>query len=288
MTGIDLERRRVFLDGAEPGSNETGRELEYHHLVLALGSVSNYLGMANVVKFAFNFKSLLDAIRIRNHVIEMFETADREQNVELHRKLLTFVVAGGGFAGVELAGALNDFAHSIFPDYRNLAVKELSVILVHSRDRILPELSEALAGYSLEKMKQRGVIFRLEARLVDVQPGLVILSDGQIPADTLIWTAGTAPSPLLKMLAFEKNKRGAVIVDSFLAVPGHSGVWAARPSMMEKPEIPVPRRHSSRFEKLNRLRQTSARHCQARQANHFISIRSDRYASSAIRRPVPS
>jgi NADH dehydrogenase len=226
VTGIDLEARKVFLDGAEPASNETGRELEYDHLVLALGSVSNYLGMANVEKFAFNFKSLLDAIRIRNHVIEMFEKADREQDPEMRRRLLTLVVAGGGFAGVELAGALNDFAHGIFADYRNLAVEELSVILVHSRNRILPELSESLAEYALVRMKQRGVKFRLEARLVDVQPGLVILSDGQITAETLIWTAGTAPSPLLKTLAFEKNSRGAVVVDSFLSVPGYPGVWA--------------------------------------------------------------
>jgi NADH dehydrogenase len=226
VTGIDLEARKVFLDGAEPASNETGRELEYDHLVLALGSVSNYLGMANVEKFAFNFKSLLDAIRIRNHVIEMFEKADREQDPEMRRRLLTLVVAGGGFAGVELAGALNDFAHGIFADYRNLAVEELSVILVHSRNRILPELSESLAEYALVRMKQRGVKFRLEARLVDVQPGLVILSDGQITAETLIWTAGTAPSPLLKTLAFEKNSRGAVVVDSSLSVPGYPGVWA--------------------------------------------------------------
>jgi NADH dehydrogenase len=226
VTGIDLEARKVFLDGAEPASNETGRELEYDHLVLALGSVSNYLGMASVEKFAFNFKSLLDAIRIRNHVIEMFEKADREQDPEMRRRLLTLVVAGGGFAGVELAGALNDFAHGIFADYRNLAVEELSVILVHSRNRILPELSESLAEYALVRMKQRGVKFRLEARLVDVQPGLVILSDGQITAETLIWTAGTAPSPLLKTLAFEKNSRGAVVVDSSLSVPGYPGVWA--------------------------------------------------------------
>jgi len=226
VTGIDLDRRRVFLDGAESGSPEPGRELEYDHLVLALGAVSNYLGMANVEKLAFNFKSLLDAIRIRNHVIEMFETADREQDVETRRKLLTFVIAGGGFAGAELAGALNDFAHGISADYRNVAVEEISVLLVHSRDRILPELSESLAAYALEKMKQRGVQFRLGVRLADVQPGLVILSEGQIIAETLIWTAGTAPSPLLKTLAFERDKRGAVVVDRFLAVPGQAGVWA--------------------------------------------------------------
>jgi NADH dehydrogenase len=226
VTGIDLERRTVVLDGAVSGSNETGRELEYDHLVLALGSVSNYLGMANVEKLAFNFKSLLDAIRIRNRVIEMFETADHERNPEVRKRLLTFVVAGGGFAGVELAGALNDFAHGIFPDYRNLDVEDLSVILVHSRNRILPELSESLAEYALEKMRERGVIFRLEARLADAQPGLVILSDGQISAETLIWTAGTAPNPLIKTLAVAKDNRGAVIVDSSLAVAERPGIWA--------------------------------------------------------------
>lgn len=226
VTGIDLERRRVFLNGAESVSNEGSPQLEYDHLVLGLGSVSNYLGMANVEKFAFNFKSLLDALRIRNHVIEMFEKADCEQDLEIRRRLLTFVVAGGGFAGVELAGALNDFSHGILADYRNIAIEELSVILVHSRNRILPELSESLANYALKKMKQRGVKFRLEARVVDMQPGMVVLIDGQINAETLIWTAGTTPSPLLNPLAVEKNNRGAVVVDSFLAVPGYPDVWA--------------------------------------------------------------
>jgi NADH dehydrogenase len=96
--------------------------------------------MSNVEELAFDFKTLLHAIRIRNHVIEMFERADREPDSNIRKRLLTLVVARGGFAGVELAGALNDFAHGIFPDYGSLRVEELCVILVHSRDRILPEL----------------------------------------------------------------------------------------------------------------------------------------------------
>ena len=119
--------------------------------------------MANIEKFAFGFKSLLDAIRIRNHVIEMFERADRESDPYRRRALLTFVIAGGGFAGVELAGALNDFAHGILADYPNLHSEELSIVLVHSRDRILPELSESLARYAQEKMEARGVRFRLDS-----------------------------------------------------------------------------------------------------------------------------
>ncbi|MGB8521754.1 MAG: FAD-dependent oxidoreductase, partial [Candidatus Acidiferrales bacterium] len=109
VSEVDLEGRRVILgtDHA-PSTDALPREIPYDQLVLALGSVSNYLGMVNVEKLAFNFKSLLDAIRIRNHVIEMFESADREPDSVLRRTLLTFVIAGGGFAGVELAGALND------------------------------------------------------------------------------------------------------------------------------------------------------------------------------------
>jgi NADH:ubiquinone reductase (H+-translocating) len=221
VTGVDLQKRMIVLDG-----EGDRRELPYDHVIFALGAVSNYLGLEHVEKLAFDFKTLLDAIRIRNHVIEMFERADREIDPMIRRRLLTFVIAGGGFAGVELAGALNDFAHGIFPDYHNLNIAELCVTLVHSRDRILPELSETLASYALEKMKERGVVFRLGSRLADAQPGLVTLSDGQIPAETLVWTAGTAPNPLIKTLGLETTPRGAIVVDSTLAIAGHAGAWA--------------------------------------------------------------
>lgn len=224
---VDLERRRVFLAGdPADGDSDRRREISYDHLVFALGAVSNYLGMANLQKYSFNFKTLLDAIRIRNHVIEMFEKADREPDDKRRRALLTFVVAGGGFAGVELAGALNDYAHGILADYPKLQRGELGVVLVHSRDRILPELSESLGRYAQQRMAERGVIFRLNTRLTDAQPGLVTLGDGEILAETLVWTAGTAPNPLLKSLALEKDKRGALIVDRALALPGRPGLWA--------------------------------------------------------------
>jgi len=223
VDAIDLENRKVVLASDSP----TGElVVPYDQLVLALGSVSNYLGMANIEKLAFNFKSLLDAIRIRNHVIEMFERADRESDASQRAPFLSFVIAGGGFAGVELAGALNDFARGILADYPNLNPNELNIVLVHSRDRILPELSESLARYAQKKMEGRGVKFRLNARLSDAQPGVVVVSDGEIRAQTLVWTAGTAPNPLLKSQPFERDKRGAVKVDFTLAVPGYPGVWA--------------------------------------------------------------
>jgi NADH dehydrogenase len=226
-TRIDLEKRCVFLESdAATGEAPQGRTIEYDHLVFALGAVSNYLGMANLEKYSFNFKSLLDAIRIRNHVIEMFERADRELNPVQQKALLTFVIAGGGFAGAELAGALNDYAHGILADYPKLRGEDLCVVLVHSRDRILPELSESLARYAQERMEERGVIFRLNTRLTDAGPGVVTLSDGQIRTETLVWTAGTAPNPLVQALPLEKDKRRALVVDRTLAVTGRAGLWA--------------------------------------------------------------
>lgn len=226
VTGVDLEKRKVQLDAGMASGESCQSELDYDHLVFALGAVSNYLGLSNVQRLAFDFKSLIDAIRIRNHVIEMFERADRERDPEARKPMLTFVIAGGGFAGVELAGALNDFARGILADYPNLRREDVGVVLVHSRDRILPELSESLGRYAQRHMEIRGVEFRLNTRLSDAREGVVVLSDGEIPAETLVWTAGTAPNPLTKSLPIEKDKRGALIVDSTLTVPGHAGVWA--------------------------------------------------------------
>jgi NADH:ubiquinone reductase (H+-translocating) len=223
---IDLASRRVILTGHAANTGEKHQQIPYDHLVLALGAVSNYLGMANLEKSSFNFKTLLDAIRIRNHVIEMFERADREPDPSLRKPFLTFVIAGGGFAGIELAGALNDFARGILADYPSLHPEELKVMVVHSRERILPELSESLARYAQRRMEDRGVVFRLKTRLTGAHPGIVVLGDSEIRAHTLVWTAGTAPNPLLKSLPVEKDKRGAVVVEHTLAVPGHPGTWA--------------------------------------------------------------
>ncbi len=226
VESVDFEKRVVKL-AADPSRDAGGpREIPYDQLVLALGAVSNYLGMANVQKHALDFKSLLDAVRVRNRVIEMFERADAQTDPGSRRRLLTFVIAGGGFAGVELAGALNDFGRGILADYPNIQPDDFKVILVHARDHILPELSESLGRYAQQKMAARGVIFRLNVRLTDFQPGVVTLSDGEVPANTLVWTAGTAPNPLLRTFPVERDKRGAVIVETTLAVKGHSGVWA--------------------------------------------------------------
>ena len=226
--GIDVERRRVLLEPDSGSAGNAAEEVPYDHLVLALGAVSNYLGMDNLQENALDFKTLPDAIRIRNHAIDAFERADREPNPEIRRPLLTFVVAGGGFAGAELAGGLNDFVRGMLAYYPNIPPEELRIIVIHSRGRILPELSETLADYALEHMKERGVTFELNTRVADAQQGVVVLDSGEeIRTETLVWTAGTTPNPLLRDLPVEHDKRGAVPVDENLAVPGYAGLWAA-------------------------------------------------------------
>jgi len=235
VAGIDLENRRVKL-------SDRDETLPYDHLVLALGAVSSLPPGDGIGEHALEFKTLADAIRIRNHVIDAFDHADAEPNPTRRRALLTFVVAGGGFSGAELAGGLNDFARGMLADYPNLSADDLRIVLVHSRERILPELSASLADYALERMRARGVTFELNARVSAARPGVVVLQrmelektdatkkpkpvPSEIPTETLVWAAGVAPSPLLKELAVERDKRGAVLVEKTLAVRGHAGLWA--------------------------------------------------------------
>src|SRR4029077_17147668 len=226
VTSVDFKKSRVRLSDRE----ET---LPYDHLVLALGAVSSQTPGEGMCDQALEFKTLGDAIRIRNHVIDAFDRADAERDEAKRRALLTFVVAGGGFSGTELVGGLNDFARGILADSPNLPADELRVILVHSRDRILPELSASLADYALERMRARGVTFELNARLSVAGPGGVTLkrkepkpAEFEIATETLVWTAGAVPNPLLQELAIERDKRGAVVVEDTLCVKGNAGVWA--------------------------------------------------------------
>jgi len=232
VTGIDLEQRRIRLS---PGArvplppSDTGKfaeELAYDHLVLALGAVPSYVGMSDVQAQAIEFKSLADAIRIRSQVIDMFERADSEPDSGVRRSMLTFVIAGGGFAGAELAGSLNDYGRGMLAYYPNIPTDEVKVVLVHSRERILPELSGPLADYALRQMAARGVTFKLNTRVRGARDGVVLLQpEEELRTHTLVWTAGTAPHPLLQALALARDRRGGVIVDPTLAVPGQEGVW---------------------------------------------------------------
>jgi NADH dehydrogenase len=219
------DRRLALLERG--GEEESGEPLHYDQLVLAPGSVPQYFGSDEIQSHALSFRSLTDAIHIRNHVIGRFDRADREPDPTRRQAMLTFVVAGGGFAGAELAGALNDFARGMLALYPNVPLDEVRIVLVHPRERILPELSEPLAAYALRQMTARGVTFRLNTRVAGARPGVVVLQPHEeIRTETFVWTAGSMPNPLLAQLPVERDKRGAVVVDATLGVPGWQGVWA--------------------------------------------------------------
>ena len=192
---------------------------------------------------------------------------------------------------MELAGALNDFGRGILADYPNLRPENLNVILVHSREHILPELSESLGRYAQEKMADRGVIFRLNARLRDFQTGVVSLSDGEIPAETLVWTAGTAPNPLLRTLPVERDKRGAVIVETTLAVKDHPGVWALGDCAAVSDGVtgkPCPPTAQFALREAQFSRKTFTPFGRDGLCGHSISIRSAPSASSDTRPLAPN
>jgi NADH dehydrogenase len=224
VTSIDLNNKRVKVSHGIDASH--AHQLSYDHLVLALGSVTNFYGIPGLEERALTMKSLADAVYLRNRLIEHLEEADFECSTIPPEQLLTFVVAGGGFAGVETIAAVNDFLRDALKFYPHLTEAMLRVVLVEYGSMILPELGPELGKYAQQKLEERKIEFRMGRKVTGLSERGVELSDGTIlPARTLIWTAGTAPCPLLEPLACKKD-RGRIVVNDFLEVPGYPGVWA--------------------------------------------------------------
>src|SRR6266550_4326042 len=223
---IDLPNKRVvFSHGGHNYDNHSHR-LEYDHLVLALGSITKFFNLPGLAEQALAMKSLPDAIQLRARIIRSLEEANSECSLGDRQSLLTFVVAGGGFAGVETVAALNDFARGALQFYSNLRERMLRVLLVHPGAVILPELGESLGRYAQKVLAQRGVEIRLNTRVTSMTENEVRLNDGvPIPSSTLIWTAGTLPNPLLSSLPCQKEG-GRVLVNQFLQITDWPGVWA--------------------------------------------------------------
>ncbi len=224
VTAIDTSERMVWM---RSGPTLPEEALPYDHLVLALGSIPNYYGLPGLEEHSFSMKTLEDASRLRNHVIGMLEHADSEPDEAERRRQLSFVVAGGGFAGTETIAELFDLAHSVLRFYPNLRADELRFVLIHSRDRILPELSAELGDYAQRKLQARGIEFMLNSRVAGATPqGVLVDKEDLLPTCTLVWTAGNQPNPLLKTLPCERNQAGAVVVDGTLELDGLDNVWA--------------------------------------------------------------
>jgi NADH dehydrogenase len=200
-------------------------EIIYEQLVLALGAVTNFYHTPGLEEHALTMKTLGDAIVVRNQVIDALELADNQLDDADRRKTLTVVVAGGGFAGVETAGAVNDLLRSAIKFYRHLNKDMLCVVVVHAGDHILPELGESLGHYAVKKLSKRGVEIRLKTRVTGFDGQDVSLDDGtKIATRMLIWTAGVTPAPLVSSLPCA-NKQGRIVANECLQVPDWPGVW---------------------------------------------------------------
>src|SRR5215218_6639757 len=235
----------LVLSEVRKDGEERKDKLSYDYLVIALGSETKFFGMTDIEEHAFTIKSWNDAIIIRNHVIHKLEQAElllRQQpydynnnnNLNSHEEnkresLLTFVIVGGGFAGVETAGELNDFLRDAVKDYyHNIEPKDIRVIIIQSGNRLLPEMSEELAEFALQKLTQSGVEVLLNARVTGASATSVKLKDEKtIPTNTIIWSGGVAPNPITEELPCEHDqKSGRIIVNEYLEVQGYPGVFA--------------------------------------------------------------
>ncbi len=223
VSGHDPGARTVELRTRD-GETE---QLPYDQLLLALGSVSRVLPVPGLSEHAIGFKSLADAIWLRNHVIETLEAANASEDPARRDELLTYVFVGGGYAGLEALAELQDFAADAIESYPRARLHGMRWVLVEASDRVLPEIDAELADYALRELRGRGIDIRLGTTLEEVGARHARLSTGEtLPSRTVVWTAGVAPHPSLRRLAVPLDERGRTPVDERLRVEGMDAVWA--------------------------------------------------------------
>src|ERR1700736_2748952 len=192
VQAIDLSARRVHCLG---GVARLEIELDFDHLLFTLGSETNFFDLPGVSEWAVTMKSLSDAALLRNRVLALLEEATLQSDPAARRQLLTFVTAGGGFAGAETSGAINDFVRDAVRYYPDLNERLIRVVVIQPGGLLLPELDEELGRYAERKLCERKVEVIKGTRVASYDGSVVRLRDGQsIPASTLIWTAGGKPS----------------------------------------------------------------------------------------------
>jgi NADH:ubiquinone reductase (H+-translocating) len=221
---IDVSAQTIY---GSAGARDSNIEFKFDYLLLTIGSETNFFEMPGVRDWAVTMKSLADATLLRNRVIALLEEASLEKHEAARKELLTFVIAGGGFAGVETTGAINDFVRETVKFYPSLREEEIRVAVIHPGKFLLPELGEELGRYTETKLSARKVDIIKGERVANYDGSTVELSNGtRIRATTLVWTAGVKASPVIDSLDCKKE-RGRVLVNEYLAVPGVNGLWAA-------------------------------------------------------------
>jgi NADH:ubiquinone reductase (H+-translocating) len=223
IESIDLEKKLVRVRQTDLVHH---RDLTYDQLVLALGSVSNFYHTPGIEEHALTMKTLGDALAVRNRVIDALELADGEPDEARRKAMMTVVVVGGGFAGVETVGAVNDLMREALKFYNNLNEDMLRIVLVDAGKTILPELGESLGRYSETQLGRRGVEIRLNTAVKGYDGKEVVFGDGtSIASNLIIWTAGILPVSIVANLPCAKE-RGHVVADEYLQVRNWPGVWA--------------------------------------------------------------
>ncbi|MFI6419074.1 NAD(P)/FAD-dependent oxidoreductase [Streptomyces sp. NPDC050842] len=226
---IDHAKRTATLSTLATEEEGTGAiELAYDELVLAPGSVSRTLPVPGLADHGIGFKTVEEAIGLRNHVIEQMDIASSTRDPALRDAALTFVFVGGGYAGVEALGELEDMARYTSRYYHNVKPEDLKWVLVEASDRILPEVGEAMGKYAIRELRGRNIDVRLETRLESCEDRVAVLSDGtRLPTRTVVWTAGVKPAPVLAASDLPLNGRGRLRCTAHLAVEGVEHAWAA-------------------------------------------------------------
>jgi NADH dehydrogenase len=237
---LDTEARLVEVEG------EVGpAQVHYERLVLALGAVARTLPIPGLAEHGLGFKSLADAIYLRNHVLRQLELADASLSPEDAKRHLSFVFVGAGYAGVEALAELSDLLRDTVRYYPRLRGLRQRWVLVDAAPKILPEIPSRLGDYAARELWKRGVDIRVSTTLESVEEHAVTLSDGsRLETETLVWTAGVKANPLLSRMGLPLDDRGRVVVDSTFKVDGLEHVWAlgdgARVPNAATPDHPDP------------------------------------------------
>ncbi len=220
---VDREQKTVIVEHAD--SKQVA--ISYDYLVIALGAVTNYHHAPGAADYSYDLKSLDDAIRLRNHILATLELADIITDQAERKALLTFVGAGGGYAGIEGLGQMIDFVRKALRFYPTIKPDELTFLLVSHGNRLLDQIDERLGTYVIRKLRERGVDIRLGVSVTEVtSQSATFEPGGVVPTCTVLWAAGVAVNPLIRQLGLPLDSHGALKVEPTLQVVGHPEIFA--------------------------------------------------------------
>jgi NADH:ubiquinone reductase (H+-translocating) len=236
VTGADPARNEVFADTVD-GRSET---LRYDQLIVTPGSVSRVLPVPGLAEHGLGFKTLADAIALRNRALLNLEIAESLPDDEARQEYLTFVFVGAGYAGLEGIAELQDYMADVIDRYPRCRIIGTRFVLVEARDRVMPEIPASLAEFATRELRGRGMEIRTSTQLGSADAGSVTLSTGErIPSRLLCWTAGVTPAPVVRKLGLPLDPGGRIEVDATMRVAGTSNVWA----IGDAAAVPDPAKH---------------------------------------------